>query len=52
MPAQHGEDVVGADGLAALPLVARVERHLLDDAQLVAVVDAEPQQLHARRPDP
>ena len=29
---------------AALPLVAGVQRHLLDDAQLVSVVEAEPQQ--------
>ena len=47
---QGGEHVVGGDGLAALPLVAGVEGHLLDDAQLVSVVEAEPQQRRRRRP--
>ena len=50
MAAQGREHVVGGDGLAALPLVAGVERHLLDDAQLVSVLEAEPQQRRPRRP--
>ncbi len=40
------EDGAGADGLVALPLVAGVQRHLLDDAQLVSVLEAEAQQRH------
>ena len=34
------------DRRAAAPLVPGVERHLLDDAQLIAVLQAEPQQRH------
>ena len=47
---QDGQHVVGGDGLAALPLVAGVQGHLFDDAQLVSVVEAEPKQRRRRRP--
>ena len=46
MSAQRGQQSVGVDGLVALPGVVGVQRHLLDDAQLVAVLEAEPQQRH------
>src|SRR6185436_3974368 len=44
MSLQDGQHVVGGDGIAALPFVAGVQGHLFDDAQLVSVVEAEPQQ--------
>ena len=41
--AQRGEDGACPDGVVALPLVAGVERHLLDDSELVSVLEAEAQ---------
>ncbi|SKY27446.1 Uncharacterised protein [Mycobacteroides abscessus subsp. abscessus] len=43
-PTQRREDLVRRDHRAAVPPVIGVERHLFDDAQLVALVEAEPQQ--------
>ena len=42
--AQRGQDLVGGDHLLAPPAVLGVQRHLLDEPQLVAVLQAEPQQ--------
>ena len=42
---QRGEDLVGGDHLGALPPVLRVERHLLDEPQLVAALHAVAQQV-------
>ncbi len=41
---QRAQDRVGVDHRAALPGMAGVQRHLLDDPQLVAVVQAVPQE--------
>ena len=43
---QRGQDLVGGDHLVPVPDVPGVERHLLDEAHLVAVVEGEPQQAH------
>ncbi len=42
--AERGQDLIRGHHLGALPAVLRVQRHLLDEAQLVAVIEAEPQQ--------
>ena len=42
---QAGEDLVGGDHLGPAPAVLRVERHLLDEPQVVAPVEAPAQQL-------
>ncbi len=44
---QAGEDLVGRHHLHAAPAVLGVQRHLLDEAQVVAVVEAPAQQLWA-----
>src|SRR3954468_2432527 len=43
---QAREDLVGGDHALARPAVLGIERHLLDEAQLVPLVQAEPQQGH------
>ena len=44
MLGESREDLVGGDHAAAVPAVLRVERHLLDEAQLVAALHAPAQQ--------
>jgi hypothetical protein len=44
LAAQRGENLVRGDHLGPLPAVLRVKRHLLDEAQLIPVVETEPEQ--------
>ena len=47
---QEVEDLGGEEDLAALPVVAGVERHVLDEPQLQAVLAGEPGRAGRRRP--